>query len=345
MKKNCRVCNEEFETKYKTKECSKKCKQIYKENKRFEHLEKLQKKKLKESFVKFPDGADYGECKICGLRSRQISDAHLKIHNITTFEYKKKYGDTLRSNEYRKFYSERYKGENNPAFNHKGKLSPISKNFHKYKDLTNKEKELKICSVLKNIKNTKKEHPENVNTRIEYFLNKGLNKKEARDALIKRQKCFSLDICIEKYGAKEGRIVWQERQDRWQTTLNNKPQKEINDINLRKTSGGWGLTKFKNFPELKNKDCILYYINFYNKYIKFWKIGITTRLLNKRINELNKNSKLKYKILMEEKDTFFNCFIKEQKILKQLINKRIKINYNGFKSTECFTEDILNEIT
>jgi len=39
------------------------------------------------------EGIDYVECKICGVQSGQINGKHLKIHSITTKEYKEKYGE------------------------------------------------------------------------------------------------------------------------------------------------------------------------------------------------------------------------------------------------------------
>lgn len=57
-------------------------------------------------------------CKICNKSfEKQITNSHLKKHNITTFDYKKKFGQkSLSSENYRKEISEKYKGEKNPNF-------------------------------------------------------------------------------------------------------------------------------------------------------------------------------------------------------------------------------------
>jgi len=57
-------------------------------------------------------------------------------------------------------------------------------------------------------------------TQIGYWLNKGFSEEEARVKLSERQKTFSLDICIEKYGEEEGVKVFNERQNKWNKSLN-----------------------------------------------------------------------------------------------------------------------------
>ena len=66
---------------------------------------------------------------------------------------------------------------------------------------------------------------------IEFWLAKGFTKNEAEQELKKRQQTFSIETCIAKYGEKEGLIRWQERQDKWQHTLNSKSDVEKEEIN------------------------------------------------------------------------------------------------------------------
>jgi len=84
------------------------------------------------------------------------------------------------------------------------------------------------------------------NTDIEYYLNKGYNEKEAKQKLKERQSTFSLEKCIEKYGKEKGLEVFNERQEKWQETLNSKSQEEIDDMNRRKN-----YSIYKNDSELK----------------------------------------------------------------------------------------------
>lgn len=73
--------------------------------------------------------------------------------------------------------------------------------------------------------------------RREYYLEDAQTNYDLADWLLKqRQTTFSKDICIEKYGEKEGIKVWQKRQNKWQNNLKSKPQEEINRINRAKTT-------------------------------------------------------------------------------------------------------------
>lgn len=73
-----------------------------------------------------------------------------------------------------------------------------------------------------------KENPHLNSTRIEYYLHKGMSEEEAKQALSDRQKTFSLEICIEKYGEIEGTKIFNDRQTRWQNSLSKLDQDELN---------------------------------------------------------------------------------------------------------------------
>lgn len=72
----------------------------------------------------------------------------------------------------------------------------------------------------------------------EYWTSRGMTQEEAEKKVSQLQKTFSLKICQEKYGSVEGKKIWQERQDKWQHTLNQKPQEEKNRINRLKVGKG-----------------------------------------------------------------------------------------------------------
>lgn len=107
-------------------------------------------------------------------------------------------------------------------------------NFHKEKSHQTKEYWLKrglsendaiekVSVVMKNIHNKtwekRRNNPElykNINTtQIDYWKNKGFNENEAKNKISERQKTFSLEKCIEKYGEIEGRQKWLDRQEKW----------------------------------------------------------------------------------------------------------------------------------
>lgn len=228
-----------------------------------------------------------------------------------------KYGETLGDQIYEKYQ------KSNPFRNHKGRLSP----FHKGSVNYSKE------TLKKAIKNR------SYNTKLDYWLNKGLTEEEAKIALKERQTTFSLEKCIEKYGEIEGTKRWKERQDKWQNTLNSKSEEEKIKINMSKSSG-------KNNVSNKNGYCLLYYIRFYNNEDNFnvWKIGITGKSVEERfkLNLLKIHHNLDYEIKFVQKyESIDEAYSKEQYILNAFKENRVYTNYNGFSTTETFNKDVL----
>jgi hypothetical protein len=72
----------------------------------------------------------------------------------------------------------------------------------------------------------------------EYYTSRGYSEEEAKDLISEGQKYFSKEICIKNYGEETGIKIWQDRQDRWQTTLNSKSEEEKSRINRLKISKG-----------------------------------------------------------------------------------------------------------
>lgn len=174
-------------------------------------------------------------CKICGKRSTRIYGAHLKSHGLTSDDYKKMFpgeplytesdnkettknsGKHMKLDKYKKMFSDKIKGENNP--NSKSKTteeqrknrSPFSKKFSKY------ENENEAIEFSKKVLNNRT--PESFNTKIEYWINKGYSYEDAENQLINRQNTFNLNTCIEKYGEEKGKLIYKERQNKWQKSL------------------------------------------------------------------------------------------------------------------------------
>jgi very-short-patch-repair endonuclease len=168
---------------------------------------------------------------ICGKQSSRLYGKHLKSHNITSKEYLEKYPNSLLSSKedrintsknsgkhmkqekYKKIFSEKIKGENNPNSRAKTteeqrkKRSPFSKYFLKYEN----ENEVKDFSkkVNNNIGSEKRPN------KIEYWLNKGYNEIESMKKVSERQSTFSLEKCKIKYGEENGKTRWMERQEKW----------------------------------------------------------------------------------------------------------------------------------
>jgi len=103
---------------------------------------------------------------------------------------------------------------------------------------------------------------------LKYWLSLGLSMYDARIQLKKTQTTFSLAICVEKFGLKDGTIKWQDRQNHWQETLNNKPQHEIDAYNKKKSR----LIDTKRYSN--ETLAILYLIKLPNNHLK---IGISNK--------------------------------------------------------------------
>lgn len=241
---------------------------------------------------------------------------------------------------------------------------PIRKEYWVKKGFSEQEaiekaKESKNNNNLSGARASRPLNPWETDTRIEYYLERGYSSEDAKNALKERQTTFTLGKCIEKYGEEKGPEIWQVRQDKWQNTLNSKSPEEIYKINKSKGFTfedyvlKYGEEKAKehfyhstfDFRRYANCPGILYYIKFYNEEMEFWKIGITKRKLNQRFwNEKIKKYNLNYEIIDTKEDIYSNCFLMEQVILEEYKENRIKIDYQGFNSTECFNENIFDKL-
>ena len=197
----CNQCDNQFNQKRKNNFwCSIPCRDIWNNI-----------KKSKEKYIGMNERVDYVICAICGFHAAALS-GHLISHNMTTDEYRTNYNKPTACEIYKEKMSSLVCGEKNPGYNHNGKLSPFSKKF-KYHE------EEKRNSVIMKAKKTRKSNPQNDTTKIEYYLDKNYSYENAEKELAKRQRTFSLDICIEKFGEKEGHKRWLARQEKWNTNF------------------------------------------------------------------------------------------------------------------------------
>lgn len=56
-------------------------------------------------------------------------------------------------------------------------------------------------------------------TNIEFYLNQGMSKDDAKKALKKRQSTFTLEKCIQRYGEDKGKEMYIKRQQKWKSSL------------------------------------------------------------------------------------------------------------------------------
>ena len=83
------------------------------------------------------------------------------------------------------------------------------------------------------LKENPKKYENSFTTKIGYWIEKGYTESEAKEIISERQKTFSKEKCINKYGENLGLLVWEERQRKWQETMCSKSDKEIEEINQK----------------------------------------------------------------------------------------------------------------
>ena len=243
MKRQCANCGKEFETNTKRKRfCSVTCKYI------------------SWSKEDFPDGSDFVVCKECGVRARQLLQHVEKVHHMTVEDYCAKHNcarydlscealhKQMSTNISKACHEGRcgwQKGKENPSHSEEcrnGRRSPWSMNYKGYDGLNNTEKKQKISQFAKNVADAREANGNNSLT-VEYYVNKGFSIDEAKKKLKERQSTFSLEKCISQYGEDEGKKIFAERQEKWQSTLKSKPMEEIERINKAKMLNGKGYSK------------------------------------------------------------------------------------------------------
>lgn len=114
---------------------------------------------------------------------------------------------------------------------------------------------------LKKYNNFREKQIKDNNVTLEYYLSRGYSEPEAKKLQTERQTTFSKEICIEKYGEEKGLEVWQGRKDKWQNSLNAKPEEEIKNINKRKNPSFNWFKEYMNF----NIDEAVHYLDNINK--------------------------------------------------------------------------------
>lgn len=216
----CVNCQTEFKPKnHRAKYCSDKCKREVKN--------KQQNERKAKSNQNLVDGCI---CQICNIKANDLT-SHITRMHMPVKEYKQLYPNSpIRSEKYLNEQSIRIKGDKNPAYQHGGKYSALSDKFI-HKDKIKKEE------VISKISKSNRENGNN-NTTLKYWLEQGHSEQDAKKLLSERQSTFSKEKCIEKYGEDKGIKIWQDRQDRWMKTMDEKSIEEKIRISKAKMSPG-----------------------------------------------------------------------------------------------------------
>lgn len=231
-------------TKTQYKPIPKEQRKIYNERSKAKRIKKKSDQLLNDP--KLEETKDYLVCKVCNHACQDMA-LHLKNHDMNMAQYREQYDENAIVKPTNR--TDRMKGENNPAYGHGGKYSPFSKKFVKG--------DISESTVKKSISNRTLRG--NDTTTIGYYVKQGYTEEEAKVKLSERQSTFNLEKCIEKYGEVEGRKRWQDRQDKWQNTLNAKSDEEKAIINRKKVSSGHNISKaeFEILDYLKGEGIVL----------------------------------------------------------------------------------------
>ena len=329
---NCGVTHGSLRRKF----CSVACDKEFNEERDREYHIKRTIEQAEEKFKDSVEGVHYVICLECGCKTYNL-EQHLSLHQMDIEDYKSKHPGCSTSPSIK---SQRFKGESNPAFGHGGKYSPFSKKFVNYEGKTEEEINERIGDAKKKSFETKQSNPQNEQTRIEYYLSRGLSMEDAKQALYDRQNTFSLDKLISKYGEEEGTKRWKDRQDKWQATLNNLPEEEKIMINAKK--GFWRYTNpttdmmdvNSEFNKVPTKLYVIEYCP-YGSEKSYIKVGVTSKYLHQRFPTIT----VKEELLIHESDRFTNFHI-ERDVKKFIFENNLSIllenesdRFDGW--TEC----------
>lgn len=231
--KTCQNCGILFKSnKILKKYCSENCRdKAYEDKKKTEDIKRIEK--LNRRFNGKLKGIDYIVCPVCSQKVKEISRLHAKKHGFDTpKDFAKVYNlETTKCQKGKDIL----KGENNPGYNHGGKLSSWSKHS-KYHTLDQIE-----CSKQKAKENRVGKTP----NYLEYWIKKCDGDVDLAKKKYSKHQSNGLTKMIELYGEEEGTKRWVDRQERWLATLDAKSDEEKSEINRKKLSVGYFISKLE----------------------------------------------------------------------------------------------------
>ena len=149
---------------------------------------------------------------VCGKTSNKLSEISKSYMNRP---------------EVKQYLSDLFKGDKNPnakcntTEEQRKAISPFSKSFKNYDRMTNEEKDQQIRAYRQTDRDDR-----NTN-QIKYWVNKGYSEDEAKQKVSERQRTFTLEKCIEKYGEEEGTRRYIDRQKNWSAKVELQYQKGL----------------------------------------------------------------------------------------------------------------------
>lgn len=149
---------------------------------------------------------------VCGKMSKRLSESTKSRMNRP---------------EVKEYYSNLFKGDKNPnakcntTEEYRKSISPFSKSFKKYEGMTDEEKEKQIREY------TQCDRDDRNDNQVKYWIKKGYSEEEAKQKVSERQRTFTLEKCIAKYGEEEGTKRYIERQKNWSAKVEEQYQQGL----------------------------------------------------------------------------------------------------------------------
>lgn len=233
--KKCEKCGNDFLASSNYVHFCEDCSVIVKKERRQRAYRKNAIKKHKEIIKNGIEGVDYIINLWTGEPTTRINDGHFedRFPGKTIDDYIKEFPDAplvcektsdklseisksyMNRPEVKQKYSDLFKGDKNPnakcntTEEQRKAISPFSKSFKNYDGMSDEEKEKQIRKYLQSDRDDK-----NTN-QVKYWIKKGYSEEEAKQKVSERQRTFTLETCIAKYGEFEGMKKYMERQKRW----------------------------------------------------------------------------------------------------------------------------------
>lgn len=236
-------------------------------NKSLEECEKLLNEHFKNKRAKSKSYKEYWKSKFPDKSIEECEELAKKYKKESSWQcieyWIKKYPnksldecEKLLANKKKEYLAKRpdNSAENNPMHHSKRteiqikEGSPMCLEFYKkrYPNLT-EEEQIKLWKKSCD-KRTQSVRSAIKTTNLEYYLNEGMSKEEAKKVLHDRQATFSLYKCIKKYGEVEGIKRFNERQQKW-----------IKSLNKSFNKNGDGRSPQSKFAKTLIKECCKYF--------------------------------------------------------------------------------------
>ena len=166
----------------------------------------------------------------------QLRKNYIKENNYQCIEYyRKRYPDKseeelleMRKNAVQNAQKKQEKNklrQNNPnsktncSVEKRKQNSPYSIEYYRKRYPDKSEEEL--LEMRSKFVSSRKYVKENNSTTLEYYTSRGYSEEDAHILLANRQRTFTLEKCIAKYGEEKGRDVYNKRQQKWVKSLQN----------------------------------------------------------------------------------------------------------------------------